>query len=412
MDYMSVVLAQSKKQLGQFFTARADYILQGLEKFVRGKEVVDPFAGFGDLLEWAAKNDAASAKGLDVDPTLIKKGRIFENDSLLAPQKYKFVLTNPPYLNVNKADIKTKTTYFATKEFEDLYQLSLKSIMDSEEGVVIVPINFLSAYNAQKIRDLFFSKFEIDRMNYFREQVFVDTTYNVIAFHYRKKRYPRSSEFTINTRIFPGKDTISITLNESTHWTIGGDIYERITRQENLLGIQRLEERHIQQHSGDTIVEGAYNHVKTAHSVSVSRTFAEKIRSNIMFLRAIDGGSENNRIGLDDIREHGIECLVSKSTSRHMIHLIAKENIPIFEQERLIELFNKELNALRKKHFSLFLTNYRDKDRKRISFDFVYKLINYLYVQHIVRPQMNSLLSYEPMGQTKYRARKRTRLPR
>jgi len=42
-------------------------------------------------------------------------------------------------------------------------------------------------------------------------------------------------------------------------------------------------------------------------------------------------------------------------------------------------LFNKEINRLRDDQFSLFLTNYRDKDRKRISFDFAYKFINYLY---------------------------------
>ena len=43
--------------------------------------------------------------------------------------------------------------------------------------------------------------------------------------------------------------------------------------------------------------------------------------------------------------------------------------------------FNKELGENRDKYFSFFLTNFRDNGRKRISFDFVYKLINHIYEQ-------------------------------
>ena len=235
--------------------------------------------------------------------------------------------------------------------------------------------------------DLFFSKFEIDKMNYFREQVFPDTTYNVIAFHYRKRQRQNSDSFAIETKIFPGKDSISIKLHKSTHWAIGGDIYQLISEQKNILGIQRLEERHIKENGGDFELRGAHNHIKTAWTGKVSKPFAQKILSNIMFLRAIDGGSETSRMGLDDIRKHRIHCLVSKSTSRHMIHLIAEREMAIKDQEKLIKLFNEELEAMRKKHLSLFLTNYRDKDRKRISFDFVYKLLNYLYLHHVASPQ-------------------------
>lgn len=94
-----------------------------------------------------------------------------------------------------------------------------------------------------------------------------------------------------------------------------------------------------------------------------------------------------------------------------MIHLIMEQQISIGEQEKLIGLFNKELEVMREKHFSLFLTNYRDNDRKRISFDFVYKLLNYLYEQHIASSGKLPF-SYEPMGRTKYQTRERTRISR
>ena len=47
-----------KRNLGQFFTTNSDYILQGFGDFVKNKDVFDPFAGNGDLLNWAKNNRA------------------------------------------------------------------------------------------------------------------------------------------------------------------------------------------------------------------------------------------------------------------------------------------------------------------------------------------------------------------
>ena len=123
-------------------------------------------------------------------------------------------MTNPPYLNINKADKKTKEEYFQGNDFEDLYQISLFSILNSEEGIVIVPINFLSAQNSKKIRKIFFSKFEIVEMNYFTHQVFPDTTYNVIAFYYKKKDDYFKDKFTIKTRVYPQNKIMNIELKK------------------------------------------------------------------------------------------------------------------------------------------------------------------------------------------------------
>ena len=39
---------EEKKQFGQFFTKNSDYILNGFESLVFGKDLTDPFAGGGD----------------------------------------------------------------------------------------------------------------------------------------------------------------------------------------------------------------------------------------------------------------------------------------------------------------------------------------------------------------------------
>lgn len=127
-----------KKQLGQFFTTNSDYILQGLEKFVKGREIVDPFAGNGDLIDWSNKNDCKKVVGFDCDKKYVDNEHIFFNDSIGQPQKYRFICTNPPYLHKNKADKETKDKFFYGENliFEDLYQISIKSILNCEEGVL------------------------------------------------------------------------------------------------------------------------------------------------------------------------------------------------------------------------------------------------------------------------------------
>lgn len=367
-----------KKQLGQFFTKNSDYILQGLERYIKGKNIIDPFAGNGDLIEWAEKNGAKNAIGYDVDKKCCDKNIVFYNDSINNPLEYNFVLTNPPYLNINKANKEIKNRYLKDN-FEDLYQASLYSLLKSEEGIVIVPINFLSADNSKKIRNIFFSRFEITEMNYFKEKVFSDTTYNVIAFYYKKKKDLWQDKFFIKTRIFPDNKIINIELDKKYSWRIGGEFLNTIKNQKNELGIYRLTEKDIKRNSGDIEIKAAYNHIKDTYGLKISKELYNLVKDNIILLKAIDSGSENGKLALEDIKKYGIECLVSKESSRHMIYLIFDKKIPISNQKEIINIFNREINSLRDNYFSLFLTNYRDKNRKRVSFDFVYKFINYIY---------------------------------
>lgn len=380
----------NKKQLGQFFTKNSNYILQGLEKHIKGKNVIDPFAGSGDLIVWAKKNGAKRIKGYDVDKNCADNKDILYNDSINSPLKYEFVLTNPPYLNINKADKEIKEKYFKESSFEDLYQISLYSLLNSEEGIIIVPVNFLSADNSKRIRNVFFDKFEIVEMNYFRERVFSDTTYNVIAFYYRKKKDLWQDKLSIKTRIYPDNKIMQIELNKKYSWRIGGEFLNVIKNQKNELGIYRLTEKDIENNSGDIGIRAAHNHIKDTYGVKISGDFYDLLKNNIILLKAIDSGSKDGKLALEDIKKYGVECLVSKESSRHMIYLIFNKEIPVSHQKEIIDIFNKEINKMRDNYFSLFLTNYRDKNRKRVSFDFVYKFINYIYSNKISRD--NNLL--------------------
>ena len=125
---------QNKKQLGQFYTKNADYILQNLIKdFDNDLHFIDPFAGEGDLMIYYP-----NTIGYDID---VKRSDIKYNNSLLNPIDYsgKYIITNPPYLAKNKNKDKT---FYDKYNVNDLYKASMKSIMGCEGGILIIPLNF------------------------------------------------------------------------------------------------------------------------------------------------------------------------------------------------------------------------------------------------------------------------------
>ena len=366
-----------KAQLGQFFTTNTAYILRNMAKYVRGKAVTDPFAGNGDLLRWAKENGAVSAAGYDIDETYVDNETVFFNDSLKTPKPYGFVVTNPPYLYQNKMD---DNAVLAGSKHTDLYQLSLEKIAGGEEGIVIVPINFLSAENARYIRRFFFERFDIDEADYFTEQVFGDTTYNVMVFHYKRKS-AGGDETVLPLRFRPEERVANVRLSKRFDWRIGGDFIEKARSFGNRLRIRRLEEKDLD--DGGERVLLAFNHIKNRREYFISPEAKKKLAGNIVLLRAIDSGTEAGRIGLENIKARGIKGLVSIKTSRNQIQLIFPDSVSVEEQEKLIALFNKELNEARETYGSLFMTNFRDNDRKRISFGFAYDFLNYLYFTRV-----------------------------
>ena len=337
-----------KRQFGQFFTTNVDFILKHLHKYVADKDITDPFAGAGDLLNWAQKHHCRSVCGYDIDQNYVQS-KVALKDSIKEPANYKFVLTNPPYLHKNKAEADLKYRYQSEYEqFEDLYQISLNSLLEADEGIVIVPLNFLSADNAKKIRTKFLSRFKIVELNLFTKQVFQDTTYNVIAFYF--KRSPVSASQQIKVNFVFEKKSINLQLRQQDNWEIGGEFLQLIRQTKNELGITRLTTENKNQCD---------------------------INSNHLILTAIDKRKE--KLNIKSKRELGIPFYVGKPTSRNQAHLIFTRSLNEKQQLQLKQDFNDFINSRRQLYNDLFLTNFRDNNRKRISFHFAYKLLNYLY---------------------------------
>ena len=369
----------NKKSLGQFFTTNSSYILQDLEQFIVGKNVTDPFAGNQDLINWAKQNNCNSCHGFDIDTNLVDNINVFFNDSINNQQQYQFVCTNPPYLNKNKASQLIKEKFFSRQDFADLYQVAINAILSCQEGILIVPLNFLSASNSTKIRKIFFEKFAIKKLNIFNQQVFADTSYNVIAFYFYKLQQPQEQQ-TIETTIYPEQQKLNITLKKQDAWQFGGNIVEKIANTANNLAVSRLTNKNLE--NGDLPIKIAIQDLKSTAIINVSARCKNVLEQNIILLNAIDS-KNGKKICLQDIRDAKILALIGKESSRNLAHLVFDKPIEINKQMQLINLFNQHLSQYRTQYHSFFLTNFRDNNRKRISFDFVYKFINFLYYEYI-----------------------------
>lgn len=332
-----------KKALGQFNTTNTAHILQGMTPINTSATVVDPCAGNGDLLLFALeKLSPARLLGYDCDPTKASEQPLVQTrDTLADPVDYTgmFLIMNPPYLsNVQNRESSNKVHYIRYAR-DDLYKCYIETMIQLPpmEFIIIVPVNFLCAIRSAdcRLRKAFFSIFSVVRVNMFNEQVFADTTYNVVAIHgvFRPGSAP-----TMPINIYPDGGTITIQYGES--WRIGGELYDL-----------------------------------PSAPVAVGRAIgATPANLSNLYLKAID---DSTLINLS-IREHDGATVYGKVSDRSYAWITLSPLPSIEDQARIAADFNRVFTEWRARYNSLFLTNFRDNGRKRISFELAFKVIGYV----------------------------------
>ena len=254
----------------------------------------------------------------------------------------------PPYLARNKSKNKT---LFDKYNQNDLYKCVIKELTTNLclGGIFIIPLNFWSSIRIADIdlRKAFLSKYDIILLNIFEESVFDDTTYTICSFQFELKKNNISNKF--NIMIYPSKTKIITELNDNNNYMIGGDIYK----------------------------------LKIQNKYKISRlTSKNKSKSNTNIIVKCIDDNEKNKIALSFVSDKEIYIdETPNQTARTYATLIIEPSINQTKQKELVKKFNKFLEEYRKKYNSLFLTNYREsKDiaRKRISFDLVYLVVEYI----------------------------------
>jgi hypothetical protein len=344
---------KNKQILGQFYTTNQEYILQGMKIPCSIKDIIEPFTGNGDLISFIEKeqeknNIKYNIECYDIDP---KKDYIIQKDTIKNPPDYtnKYIITNPPYLARNKSKDKS---LFDLYNVNDLYKCVIKNILTNRclGGIFIIPLNFWSSIRISDIelRKTFLEKYFVIMLNIFEEQVFDDTTYTICSFQFEIRKNNDNNN-NLNIILYPSKTILKTNLNNTNNFMIGGDIY--MLKLKNIYKITRL-------------------------------TSKNKKESNTNILVKCIDDNINSLIGLSFVEDKDIYIdETPNQTARTYATLIIKPKIENDKQKELIIKFNKYLQEHRKKYNSLFLTNYREsKDiaRKRISFDLVYSISQYI----------------------------------
>lgn len=332
----------TKKQIwGQFFTTNYQKILKNLEIPHDITHIIEPFAGAADLLQFIHDRPSITIECYDIDP---KKEGIVKRDIFQEPPCYdeKFVLTNPPYLARNKSKDKK---YFDKYQVDDLYKCFLKQLLCSNPlgGILIIPVNFWCSVRKSDmgLRRDFLTKYSVLHLNIFEEQVFTDTTYSVCAFQFERRC---QENLPIHVSIYPLPQHFSVHLSKTNHFLIGGDIYN----------------------------------LKRTHTYTITRLTKhnkDKPYTTIL-LKCID---DEQPIGMSIVSKENVYIDETPNTSaRSYATLVIDPPISLEQQQLVVDGFNVLLHKYRTDFHSLFLSNYRENQRKRISFDLAYHIVGHL----------------------------------
>lgn len=320
-----------KKELGQFMSKNNQLIQRFVEKIQPESVLIDPFAGELDLVK-----DFPNARILyDLDP---KHEEVIQRDSLLNPPEFKdfFVITNPPYLNINKTSNKTVFNQYKT---DDLYKASLKMLISQnvKEGIVIIPSSFWLNINSKEIRTHFLSNYIVEVAQIFNHRTFSDTSYGVSSFYFRKEKnnkqnilleYPDSSGTVTKSN--------EIIVGDFNEYTVSNDIEKEL--------------------------------LKFPIKLKIGRYTNKNQNPTNIFLHTIDTAQP--------IRAEVAEPFLGKNTDRSFLTFVVEGlTIKESEEQEIVNLFNRKLNLLRETYSDMFLSNYRENGRKRMTFTFAYKLL-------------------------------------
>jgi hypothetical protein len=188
-------------------------------------------------------------------------------------------------------------------------------------------------------------------MNIFEEQVFDDTTYAVCCFQFVLKTEDSSNK-EISCHVYPSNKEFAVCLSSNNNYTIGGEIY--------------------------CLPQSTAFKIERATNLSKDPSYFTNI-----LVKCIDDNI-NSKIGLSLVNDEDKTKYIDATpnlTARSYAVLVIEPKLTITQQKKLVEYFNEFLNENREKYNSLFLTNYRESNtiaRKRISFNLVYEICNYL----------------------------------
>ncbi len=342
-------------------------------------------------------------------------------DFLRNSQHPVFHITNPPYLYLgyirkhNETQKYLKLFEGRNEGYQDLYQIAMINDLknDVDDLIYIIPSNFLfGASVSNKFRKDFLKFYKINQMIIFETKIFEFTGTNICIGFFEKKRIPKSEIAKFyGVKFKKQNEEIKKTyiLKPKYKYRAGSEFNEFLeeSRVNTRLNINYyLLKKELMNNKGTNklSVIDANNYKNSSYNrlnIRVNDNLKSKIESNILYVRTVDTGSIDGRVGLgiitEDFNVNGI--YVSGNTYRtHPIQIFFEPEISHNKQILLKNYFNLLLESFRKKLDSEFLTTYKyskaEYTRKYLGLTQVRKLIQTFPYKKLNQNFIEKLIKY------------------
>lgn len=407
------------KVLGQYFTPHSlfeEFIWPEVKNVLWDYLWVDLFAGKGDLilpiLDRLPEKDRESffrrhiyLQEVDQETVLTLRDRLIKKygfpkdlvdervalrDTLreypewLSNQPYPvYHITNPPYLYLGH--IRKRKEYAihldlfsgGKRGLQDLYQIALYNDVVNNvvaRAIYIIPTNFIFGDSASnKIRDLVFSIWEINRGVILERGSFEETGTHIGIFFFSRKPHPDSCPQSFHVvKIGPrgGEKRKVYTLLPENHYRAGTGFWDFVKKHRSPEPLSfhfylYWDEVKCNEGLREVILMDANSHQKgggyKVFKANVNDLLWQKLKSNPVYVRTVDTGRIEGRAGLyllGDLAVDGI--VVTKAPYRtHPIQVFFHENLTEEQLKLIVEYFNLVLEYFRKTEEGEFLTTYK-----------------------------------------------------
>ncbi len=321
--------------------------------------------------EYLAKNNIKLRDNLENFPSFLK-GKTFPI----------YHITNPPYLYLGyirkHQETQNYLKYFENENegYQDLYQIAMINDLrnEIENLIYIIPTNFLfGASVSNKFRQDFLKHYKILKMVIFETKVFEYTGTNICIGFFKKKRVSKVEPVEFSGLKIIKQNKIlekKYQLKPNYNYRAGSEFEEFLDKyrsQNPLIVKYYLLKNEVLKNKGsyEIIVIDANNYKNNEYKkliLYVNQNLKQKIDSNILYIKTVDSGTYDGRVGLgiinEDFNVQGI--YVSSNTYRtHPIHIFLEPKLSIEDQILLKDYFNFILESFREKLDSEFLTTYK-----------------------------------------------------
>ena len=283
-----------------------------------------------------------------------------------------FHITNPPYGNVHfigRSEYKENMKYFngRYKNFQDLYQLALINDFDNglKNMIYIIPTNFINGdASSNKIRSEFFTKYIIKSTISFEKQIFEETGLTTSIFFFERIENQLDEIRFINKKIgYNYEKDIKTTLIKKYNYRNGWKALDWINNNTKTDGIEasfKLKLKDVDENKGDIKSTFYIPNFEEYKEFSINQSLYDKLKANPLYIRIVDGGSKEKKVGLYPIEDLKCDGIISADLHRiSAIQIFIKQKLTKEQINKLIDLFNKRLNYLRDLTDSDFLLTFQ-----------------------------------------------------